>query len=104
MNRRLLPAGLVLIAMGAFSACAAGYGVYYVPGPPPPPPAYAYGAMGAAPGAGFVWVNGYHAWRGNAWAWTPVAWVRPPRLRAVWVAPSYRPYGGRYRYYAGHWR
>ena len=104
MTKQLLPATVVLLAAGALSACAGGYaGAYYaVPGPPPP--AYGYGVAGVAPGPGYVWVNGYHDWRGGNYAWVRGSWVRPPRPHAVWIAPAYRPYGHGYRYYAGHWR
>src|SRR5215471_16967409 len=102
MNRNVLLVGLVLLALLALSACAGGYAYYRAPGPPPPP--QAYGVVGVAPGPGYVWVHGYWDWRGSNWYWTRGAWVRPPRPHAVWVAPSYRPYGRGYRYYPGRWR
>jgi hypothetical protein len=106
MTKHPMPATLVLLAAGALTACGGGYaGAYYaVPTAPPPPPAYGYGAVGVAPGPGHVWVNGYYDWRGGSYAWVRGSWVRPPRSRAVWVAPAYRPYGHGYRYFAGHWR
>jgi YXWGXW repeat-containing protein len=104
MNRKLLSLAFVLLILGTLSACAGGYSYYTVPSAPPPPPAYGYGVVGVAPGPGFVWVNGYWDWRGGRWFWTRGTWVRPPRRHAVWVAPSYRPYGRGYRYYAGRWR
>jgi len=102
MQRRLLLLTLVLISLAALSACAGGYAGYYssVPGAPPPAPVYGYGAIGVAPGPGYVWVNGYYDWRGGNWFWVRGAWMRPPHPRAVWVAPGYR----HNRYYAGHWR
>jgi hypothetical protein len=105
MKKRWMPFSLVLLA-GSLTACAGAYaGTYYaVPGPPPPPPAYGYGVVGVAPGPGFVWVNGYHEWRGGSYVWVRGAWMRPPRPHAVWVAPTYRRHGNGYRYYGGHWR
>lgn len=104
MNQRLLLLAFVLLTLGALTACAGGYAYYNVPGPPPPPRAYGYGVVGVAPGPGYVWVDGYHDWRGGSWYWVRGSWVRPPRRHAVWVAPSYRPYGRGYRYYSGRWR
>ena len=103
MYRKALLLGFVSLALGVLSACAGGYASYTVPGPPPPP-VYGYGVMGTAPGPGYVWVNGYSDWRGGRWVTVRGAWVRPPRRHAVWIAPSYRPYGRGYRYYPGRWR
>ena len=101
MRRKLLLFALVLIAVGAFSACAAN-GYYVVRSAPPAP--LSYGAVGVAPGPGHVWVDGFWDWRGGRWFWVRGYWTRPPRAHAVWVAPSWRPYGRGYRYYRGHWR
>jgi hypothetical protein len=103
MHRKALLLGFVSLALGVLSACAGGYASYTVTGPPPPP-VYGYGAVGSAPGPGYVWVNGYSDWRGGRWVTVRGSWVRPPRRHAVWVAPSYRPYGRGYRYYPGRWR
>ncbi len=100
MNRKiLLP--FTLLAAGLLSACAGGS--YYVTARTAPPPPRAVGFVGVAPGPGYVWTDGYWAWRNN-WVWVPGRWVRPPRPRAVWV-PGYRSEHGRgYRYHEGHWR
>jgi len=87
---------LVMLA----GSCAAG-AVYYAPGPPPPVRAEAFGA---APGPGFVWINGYWGWRGGRYDWVGGRWDRPPRPRAVWVAPRWERRGERYRFYEGRWR
>jgi hypothetical protein len=82
-------------------SCAGGGVAYYANVPPPPIRVEAYGV---APGPGCVWVNGYWGWRGGAYAWNGGSWVRPPRARAVWVAPRWEGYRGRYRFHEGRWR
>ncbi len=102
MKRKwLLVTGLILGSL-AVSGCAA-RPAYFVPGPPPPPPR-ALGYVGYPPAPGYVWTDGFWAWRGSRWAWVPGQWVRPPRPHAVWV-PGY--WQARHRGYAwrtGHWR
>lgn len=56
------------------------------------------------PGPGYYWTPGYHRWDGRAYAWTPGAWVLPPRPHAVWVAPHYVHRGHGYVFVEGHWR
>ncbi|HEV1284637.1 MAG TPA: YXWGXW repeat-containing protein [Bryobacteraceae bacterium] len=85
----------------AFSMVACGGAVYYANVPPPPLRAE---AIGVAPGPGYVWVNGYWGWRGNAHVWMAGSWMRPPRPRAVWVAPRWEARGGRYYFREGRWR
>ncbi len=103
LRRSILSA--TLLGSFALTACAAGYGNYYAGYAPPPPPApYRVGVVGYAPGPGFVWTNGYWALRGGRWAWAEGAWVRPPRHRAVWVAPYWEPHRRSYRFHRGYWR
>ncbi len=49
-----------------------------------PPPPVRVGVVGVAPGPGFVWVEGYHAYQGGGYVWVPGRWVLPPRPRARW--------------------
>jgi len=50
----------ILLASSAMVACGGGYRANYVAYSVPPPPApYAVGAVGYAPGAGYVWVDGF---------------------------------------------
>ena len=69
-----------------------------------PPPPVRVGVVGVAPGPGFVWMDGYHAWRGGAYVWVPGRWVRPPRPAAVWVPPHYKRVQGGWVFVPGHWR
>src|SRR5581483_2184509 len=82
MRRSIL--ALTLAAGFSLTACAGSYGYYYANTPPPPVRAE---VVGVAPGPGYVWVNGYWGWRGNAYAWVPGYYAHPPRPHAVWVAP-----------------
>jgi hypothetical protein len=98
MNR----AAWLALVLGAFSlaGCTGGYS-YYASAPPPP---VRVEGRGVAPGAGFVWVDGFWAFRGGAYAWDPGHWVRPPRPRAVWVPGRWDRRSGRYYYREGRWR
>src|SRR5262245_52374058 len=100
MKQKLMVAAM-LIAGAALTAC--GGGGYYTSvryGPPAP----RYGVVGYAPGPGYVWTDGYWDWRANNWYWVGGRWQRPPRGGAVWVSPTWRNYGGRWRMHRGYWR
>ena len=58
----------------------------------------------ARPGRDYVWVPGYHRWDGRAYAWESGRWERPPRPRAVWVAPRWTHRRDGYVFVEGHWR
>ncbi len=100
-KRTLLLASV--LTLGATTACAAraGYGGAYVRVPPPRPRVEVYGV---APGAGFVWVNGYWAGRGAGYVWTPGYWARPPRPNARWSPGRWEQRHGRYSFQPGCWR
>ena len=57
-----------------------------------------------APGPGYVWIGGYHEWRGSAYAWVPGRWERPPYPRARWIRPHYRHVHGGWVFVPGHWQ
>jgi hypothetical protein len=57
-----------------------------------------------APGAGYVWVGGYHRWDGRAYAWVPGRWELPPRPHARWVEHAYVRRGNGWVFREGHWR
>ncbi|MDR3742110.1 MAG: YXWGXW repeat-containing protein [Terracidiphilus sp.] len=56
------------------------------------------------PGAGYVWVSGYHRWDGQRYVWVPGRWDRPPRPRARWVPAHYAHRRGGWVFIEGHWR
>ncbi|HXS95709.1 MAG TPA: hypothetical protein VN736_13990 [Candidatus Limnocylindrales bacterium] len=91
-------AAAVLAAGTLLTGCAGGYAVGY--GPPPP----RYGAIGYAPGPGYVWTDGYWNYSGRNWAWVDGRWARPPRGHATWVRPEWRHEGRQWRFHRGYWR
>jgi hypothetical protein len=103
MNRLLLARsarGLLLAAaITTVGACTTGR-AYVRVGPPAP----IYETRVAAPGPGYVWVEGYHRWEGGRYQWVPGYWVRPPRAHAVWVPGRWDHDGHGYYYVEGHWR
>ena len=92
-----------LVAGLSLAGCAArsGYGYGYVNAAPPAPQAEFYGA---APGPGYVWVNGYWNWGGSRYVWAPGRWQRPPRRHARWEAGRWENRYGRYVFRQGRWR
>ena len=99
--RSFLLAGVVA-ASALLAGCAGGYVGAYAPGPPPAP--YAVGAIGVAPGPGYVWADGYWDRRGGDWAWVRGSWRRPPHPHAHWVAPRWERRGNDWHRREGHWR
>jgi len=99
--KRMLLAGAFVVAGSIFAGCGPGYGSAYVRYGPPAP---RYGAMGYAPGPGYVWTEGYWDWRGNNWYWVNGRWMRPPHAHATWVAPQWRQHGHAWRFHSGYWR
>lgn len=99
MKHKLLAGALVMFGT-MLGGCAASGGYYVRSGPPTP----RYGVVGVAPGAGYVWTNGYWDWRGRDWAWMDGRWQRPPRARARWVGSEWRREGNRWRFHRGYWR
>jgi hypothetical protein len=90
----------MLVTLGAavaLAGCASGG--YYARAPLPPPPPGAFVRV-PAPGAGYVWRDGYYDWYGGRYRWVSSGWVRPPRSGVVWVNPGWN--GRRWR--GGRWR
>jgi len=57
------------------------------------------------PGAGYVWIPGYHRWDGGSYVWVSGRWDHPPRRHARWVSGRWR-HNRRHGYYwvEGRWR
>jgi hypothetical protein len=68
---------------------------------PPPPPRHE--VVYARPGAGYVWVNGYWAWRAGRHVWIAGHWELPPRGYRTWIEPRWDRRGGSYVFIEGHW-
>jgi len=95
----------ILLASAAMVACGGGYRANYVAYNVPPPPApYVVGAMGYAPGAGYVWVDGFWNLNGSRWAWVNGRWAVPPHGHSAWVADRWERNGRGWRYRRGYWR
>ncbi len=75
--------------------------VIWVDVPPPPPEEE---VVVAAPGPGYIWINGYWTWRGQRYVWTPGRWERPPRPSAHWQKGEWGKYKGRWYFREGRWR
>jgi hypothetical protein len=99
--KRTVLAG-VMLASSILTACASqAYVAYRVPAPPAP---YVVGAVGYAPGPGYLWTDGFWDLRGSRWVWVSGEWRRPPRARARWERSYWEPRGRSWRFHRGYWR
>jgi len=89
--------GLVFVAALAFNA-AAEVVVQIAP------PRAVIERRGPPPGAGYVWIGGYHRWDGNAYAWNAGRWEQPPRPHARWAAHHWVHRHDGWVLVEGHWR
>jgi hypothetical protein len=64
-----------------------------------PPPAPRVVRQPRAPGAGYIWVDGYWYAEGRRYKWHNGYWTRPPYAGARWIGPRYD--GG--QFFAGYW-
>jgi len=78
---------------------AQGGQVLVVTAPPPPRREVVY----APPGPGFIWINGYWAWRGGRYVWIAGRYERPPRGQNRWHEPRWERRGGNYIFIEGRW-
>ncbi len=97
MKRKLLLAVTSVVLLGA-SAVYAEVVVRVAP------PAAIVETRPAAPGAGYVWVPGYHQWDGARYNWTAGTWVQAPHPGARWVAHRWVRRHGGWVLVEGHWR
>ena len=93
---------LVLAAVVSLAGCGTGVrAAVYVPGPPP-------GSIRevrvAGPGAGYVWISGYHQWESGRYVWVPGRWDRAPRARARWQNGRWRHSRQGWYWTEGRWR
>jgi len=100
VRKNALILGLAAASLGA-AGCGGGYVGLYARTAPPPIRVETYGP---APGAGYVWVNGYWGYRGNNYVWVPGRWDRPPRGRRRWEDGRWEHRGDRYVWRNGRWR
>ena len=96
---------MMLLAMaGALTIACSAHTVVAVRTPPRMPRPVSVGVVGVAPGPGYVWVDGYHDWRGDRYVWVPGRWTRPPRANAVWVPGRFTLRGRSHVWVSGYWR
>ena len=101
--KTLLGTAVILGGLSLAGCAGGGYGGYgYYASTPPP--ALRTEARFAAPGPGYVWIDGYWGNRGGNYSWVAGTWVRPPRARARWVPGRWENRNGRYYYRDGRWR
>ena len=102
MKRLLFASALALAAAFTAVPASAGVaiGVYANFGPPAP----VYEAVPRPPGPYYVWQPGYYTWVNGGYVWIRGRYVVPPYRGAVWVAPTWHRYGGRWGYTRGYWR
>lgn len=85
---------LLLLSVGLAAAVDLSIGVNI--GPPPP---IRVETRPIAPGADFLWVDGYWYIVGGRYVWHSGYWSRPPYAGAHWVGPHHN---GR-QYFQGYW-
>jgi hypothetical protein len=79
---------------------AANAQVYVRVGPPAPVVEH----PGPPPGAGFVWIAGYHRWDGAHYVWVPGHYDRAPHPGARWVPHRWVHRHDGWVLVEGHWR
>ncbi|MBY0503515.1 MAG: hypothetical protein K2X03_06390 [Bryobacteraceae bacterium] len=92
--------GLAMVPL-ASAQVSFGFRIGHVP---PMPRGYVVGAVGRAPGPGYLWRDGFWDVRGRNYAWVPGGWVRAPRPNAYWVAPGWQPRRNTFVWRGGYWR
>ncbi len=101
-NRRVAQIFSAVVLSAALSAaCAPARGRVYVNVGPPPP---IIEARLAAPGPGYVWIDGYQRWNGRGYYWVPGRWTAKPRAKAVWMKGHWEKGRKGWYYVDGRWR
>jgi hypothetical protein len=97
MTKKIL-AGLILAAGLSVTASAEEVIVRVAP------PHAIVERRGPAPGAGYVWIPGYHNWDGTRHVWVAGRWDQPPHPHARWEAHHWVKRHGGWVLVEGHWR
>lgn len=93
MTKKLLM--VLLLALGTTLSAQVSIGIRI--GAPPPPRVVRVRPV--APGAGYLWVDGYWYVVGHRYRWHDGYWTRPPYEGARWIAPHH---DGE-RFFDGYW-
>lgn len=94
MKKQLLSMAIAGCLIGA-TGCAGGYVATQ--------PADVVYTRPAAPGAGYIWIDGDWAWSGGTYAWHEGHWGRP-RGGRTWERGHWQSGGHGYRWQRGHWK
>ena len=100
LSTKLAQLTLLIGLTGALGACGGAH--YYGYGPPPAP--RVVGAVGYAPGPGYVWIDGFYRPGPSGYVWTAGRWARPPYRGAYWVPGRTYYRGNRPYWQEGYWR
>jgi hypothetical protein len=94
---------LLLASSFAITGCSSHSqgAVVYVPNGPP---VAVSEPVTRSPGHGYVWIPGYHAYRGNAYAWVYGHWEPAPRSNARWVPGHWTHNRQGWYWVDGRWR
>ena len=68
------------------------------------PPHDVYERRGPRPDWQSVWVNGYHRYDNDHYAWTPGRWDHPPQHNQRWVKAHWQHRHDGWVMVEGHWR
>jgi hypothetical protein len=99
--KKTLLSSLILGGFLSLGGCATHHGYVYVRSPPPEPMVE---VVTVSPGAGYVWVPGYHRWDDGHYIWVRGYWQVAPRGRSAWVPGRWRHARRGWYWQAGYWR
>jgi hypothetical protein len=95
----------VMLLAGTATACTATLqpraGIVYVR---TAPPERIVEVRTVSPGRDYVWINGYHEYRGNAYVWVPGRWDRPLDNHRRWADGQWKHDRNGWYWIPGHWR
>ncbi len=103
LGKGILKAGAIALATTFLASCGPPPppGAVYVRVAPPPP---VVEEVVAAPGPGYVWIRGHHAWEEGRYVWIRGHWERRPHARARWVEGHWHHTRRGWYWVEGHWR
>lgn len=101
MRFRILTSLFTLIILSAFQTPAFAHIDFNVELGSAPPPAYVQAVPSPRPG--YVWSDGYWAWRDGRYFWIPGYWIEE-RPGYVWYPEHWEHNGERWHLIRGGWR
>lgn len=101
MTKRKISSAVKALAFTAVLAVAGCVGYEYAGYGPPADEVEVYGV---APGPGYVWIGGHHAWHAGAYHWERGRWARAPHAGARWERGTWQHEKRGWRWKEGRWR